>query len=135
MAMSSPRLRVFRPLLGWIVASSLLFLWQCHRSQASKATLQFTVSREGLTRPIPHEATVNGLPYESGQPCGVGWKKLVVQAENAEPFETNCFVWYAGESFGDITLARTRGRMELDFSPAVESVQIIGEEEKKSFDN
>ncbi len=127
--------RAFRPLLCWIVASSLLFLWQYHRTRASKATIQFTISMEGHTGQIAHKATLNGLSYTAGQPCGVGWKKLVVEAEDAESFETNCFVWYGGQAFGYITLARTRGRMDLDFAPAVETVRITGLEETNTLDN
>jgi tetratricopeptide (TPR) repeat protein len=126
---------MFRPLLWWFFASSLLFLWQYHRTLASKATIQFTISREGYTGQITHKATLNGLPYVAGQPCGVGWRKLVVEAEDAESFETNCFVWYAGQAFGAITLARTRGRVDLDFAPAVETVRITGLEETNTLEN
>src|SRR5712671_5020560 len=84
----------FRPVLWWILASSLLFLWQYHHSHAAKATMQFTISMDGRREELLHDATLNGLPYKAGQPSGVGWKKLVVQAQDAEPFRTNCFVWY-----------------------------------------
>ena len=127
--------RAFRPLLWWFVASSLLFLWQCHRTRASKATIQFTISMERHTGQNTPKATLNGLPYTPGQPCGLGWKKLVVEAEDAESFQTNCFVWYGGQTFGHITLARTRGRMDLEFAPAVETVRIIGLEETNTLDN
>src|SRR5688572_4786760 len=97
MDINQPRKRIwkraFRPLLWWFVASSLLFLWQYHRTQASKATIQFTISVEGPAGQNTPKATLNGLPYTPGQPCGLGWKKLVVEAEDAESFATNCFVW------------------------------------------
>lgn len=129
------RRRATRPLLWWIISSSLLFLWQFHHTKARNAKMLFTVSLERSKEQIDHDATLNGLPYKAGQPCGLGWKKLIVHARDAEPFETNCFVWYGGETFGNIILARTRGSMDLDFSPAVETVQIIGSEERKSLTN
>lgn len=90
---------------------------------------------EGRSEQVFYEATLNGLPYHAGEPCGVGWKKLIVRAEDAEPFQTNCFVWYGGEAFGKITLVRSRGSIDLDFSPAVDSVRLTGAEEKKTLNN
>jgi hypothetical protein len=88
--------RMFRPLLWWLVASSLFFLAQFHRTQARKATLRFTVSMEGRSGQIIHEAKVNGSPYEAGKPSGVGRKGLVVQAADAESFETCASQFLAG---------------------------------------
>jgi hypothetical protein len=126
---------MFRPVVCWLAVSSFLFLWQYHRAQASKAVMQFTVVTEKGEELVLANTTLNGDRYLPGFPCGIGWKKLVVQAENVEPFETNCFVWYSGEAFGNITLARSRGRMDLDLSPAVKTVQIVGTEERKTFTN
>jgi hypothetical protein len=95
--------------------------------------MRFTISMEGRQGQVLHDATLNGLPYHAGEKCGVGWKKFVVQAQDAESFETNHFVWYGGAMFGNITLARSHGRMDLGFSPPVETVRIIGAEERKSF--
>ena len=112
-----PRHPAFRPVLWWFVASSVLFFWRYHYTQASRATVQFTISIEGREGQILHKARLNGLPYEAGKPSGVGWKKISVQASGAEPFATNCFVWYDGATFGNITLARTRGRMRSKRQP------------------
>src|SRR5262249_36583336 len=127
--------RAFQPLLWWVVVSSLLLLWRYHQTQVRNATVQFTVLMEGRPDQLLHRATLNGVPYQAGARCGVGWKKLVVEASEAEPFQTNIFVWYAGQALGNITLARMRGRMELDFSPTVETVRIVGSEERKTLDN
>jgi PEGA domain len=88
--------------------------------------MQYRLLKEGGNALDVADVTLNGQPYLAGMPCGLGWKTLVVHAPDFEPFETNCFVWYGGVAFGNITLARTRGRMELDFSPAAKTVQIIG---------
>lgn len=123
------------PLLWWVVVSSLLLLWRFHEVQSSKATVTFTVSMEGQTGPILHDSTINGFRYLAGQPSGVGRKKLVVEARNAEPFETNVFVWYGGAAFGKINLTRTRGKMDLNISSRAESVRITGSEERLSLTN
>src|SRR5262249_251045 len=77
----------------------------------------------------------NGSPYLSGELCGVGWKRLVVAAPDAEPFQTNFFVWYAGQTLGRIVLARMRGHLDLNFSPPVERVRVLGSETSKSLNN
>jgi len=127
--------RMLRPVYFWIAASSLLFLWRHHEIQARKATIQFTVSMEGRRGEIFHQVTLNGRPYRSGERSGVGWKKLVVQAQDAVPFEAELFVWYAGVSFGSITLDRAHGDMDLEFSPAPEIVRITGPEENRTLNN
>ena len=132
--MSSRRRGTFRPFIWWLVVSSLLLLGQYHRTKSSEATVEFTVSMEGRERQIVHGATLNGLPYQAGNPCGVGWKKLIVHAKDAESFETNCFIWYGGASFGNVTLTRSRGRLELDCSPAG-AILISGTEQSTNFNN
>jgi hypothetical protein len=118
--------RAFRPLLWWAVTSAVFLLLQFHYTHSARAKLRFSVSMEGRAGEIAHNITLNQLPYRPGEKSGVGWKTLIIQAEDAEPFETNCFVWYGGKSFGNISLARSRGTLELDFSPAAAEVQITG---------
>ncbi len=127
--MQSGRRGIFRPVLGWLVVSSLLLLWQYHRSQSGQASIRFTVAMEGRDGELSHESTLNGLPYQTGSPCGVGWKRVVVRADNTEPFETNCFVWYDGMEFGKITLPHSRGGINLEIFPAVATVRIAGREQ------
>jgi len=122
----------FRPLLWWFVASSLLFLWQYHQGRARRSAIQFSLSMEGGRDLFLPNVILDGLPYRAGEPCGVGWKMLVVRALNAEPFKTNCFVWYGGKSFGAITLARTRGSIGLEISPPAESIRIVGPDSTKT---
>ncbi len=132
--MSPSTTQVFRPVFGWLVLSFLLFLWRYHYTQAAKATLEFQVAVAGRASEAFPDATLNGRRYQAGYPCGVGWKKLVINAADAEPFETNRFIWYGGAAFGNITLARSRGQLDLDFVPAIETVQVTGTEEQKSLD-
>lgn len=120
--------RAFRPVLWWLVVSSLLLLWRFHYTSAARATIRFTVSMEGTPGRVFPDVWLNGQAYKAGEPCGVGKKTLRVDAPGYESFATNIFVWYAGAAFGDITLARSRGRLDLEFSPAVESVVIRGTE-------
>ena len=127
--------RATRPLLWWFVASLLLLLWRFHYTHAARATVQFTVSLESKAGLLSAETTLNGRPYRAGEPSGVGWRKLRVRAPGFEPVETERFVWYGGVALGDLTLARSRGRLELDLTPAAESVRILGEEEDKTLDH
>lgn len=122
----------FQPLLWWFAVSSPLLLWQHHRTASSDARIQFTVSMEGRAGPVSANATLNGLPYQAGSPCGIGRKVLVVRAENSEPFETNRFVWYSGFDFGDIHLTRCKGQMDIVCSTAANFV-IRGNEASNNF--
>lgn len=110
-----------------------LLLFHFHEVQSRKATIEFTVSIEGRSRQAFH-AALNDLPYNAGERCGVGWKNIVIHSPDTEAFQTNSFVWYGGAAFGHITLARTRGHMDLDFSPGVETVRIVGAEATNRFE-
>lgn len=127
--------RVFRPVLWWIVVSSLLLGWRFHYTRAARATIRVTVSLEGSPRLVFPKILLNGESYSAGAPSGLGRRALRVSAPGYESFETNAFIWYGGADWGGISLMRSRGRLDLDFSPAAESVQIQGAETNSRLDH
>ena len=125
------KLRALLPLLCCIFLGGILLVWQYHRTQASRARITFEVHLEG-ERLSSYHATLNGiLGYQSGFPCGVGSKTLHVEAPNAEPFETNMFVWYSGAPLGTISLPHSRGTLTVDIAPSPNRVSIRGERFQK----
>ncbi len=120
--------RACRPVLGGLVVSSLLLGWRFHYTHAARATIRFTVALEGASGRVSPDVSLDGRRYEAKSPSGLGRKTVQIGAPGYESFGTNVFIWYAGAAFGDVTLARSRGRLDLEFSPAVESVFIRGSE-------
>jgi tetratricopeptide (TPR) repeat protein len=121
-----PRLRRFYiPLLCWIIATLGLIGWQYHRSQSREARVRFSVQLEG-DRGVLYQARLNDIAFESGQISGIGQKTLRIVAPEAEPFETNFFVWYGGVSLGTISLERSRGFLDLEVAPTPNHVRING---------
>lgn len=126
---------VVRPLICWASASVLLLGWQYHAIESSRATVTFSVSMEGRKETTPVSAWLNEQPYQSERPSGVGWKKLVLTADGFERFETNCLVGYGGKDFGNITLARSHGQLELTCEPKATQVSITGNEGVRQLTN
>src|SRR5687767_3083184 len=91
--------RFLIPFLCWIIVTAVLIGWQYHRSRSREARTRFAVELEG-ERFASHQALLNGIEFESGQVSGIGQKTLRIVARDAEPFETNLFVWYGGVSLG-----------------------------------
>lgn len=118
--------RWLRAAVGWVVLSSLLLGWRLHQNLAARATVEFNVSLEDATAGRSSDATMNGLPFHSGQPSGVGRKRLRIAASDHETFVTNVFIGYAGRDFGDLVLSRMRGNLDLSFQPAALQVTLQG---------
>ena len=102
---------LFRPLFGWFVLSCGLLAWRHHQQEEKRATLQFTVLVEGRSERPLYRAELNQRGFDAGEPSGLGRKQLTIQADGAEPFTTNFFVWYGGKNLDAITLVRTRGTL------------------------
>ena len=126
------KLRILRPFLIWIFLSLLLFACDYHLKQARHVSIQFAVSIEGRAGHPDYFARLNDKPFEPGHSSGLGDRRLVIQAQDAEPFSTNVFVWYGGIDLGRITLARTRGTLDLNVKPAAQ-VTVKGEETNQTF--
>jgi len=130
----SSRLRAFLPLL---ICFTLLFAalaWLLHTSRARKATIQFTVSIEGS--PVYfYSARLNGSPYRSDERCGLGSKSVVIEAPDAEPFQTNVFAWYSGADLGNINLARSKGTVTIEVAPPENQLSIRGQHFQKEIAN
>ena len=128
-----PTLRALLPLLSCFSICLVILMWQYHTIHAQRARLSFTVDVSGH-RP-PFIATLDGKPFQSGETCGVGFKKLRIQTLNAEPFETNLFSGYSGLSLGTLQIAHSRGTLDIEVSPAPNSVRIRGEEFERTLTN
>jgi hypothetical protein len=129
----SSRLRALLPFLFSVMACLVVVAWLYHRKRAQSACITFNVQ---LNRQIiAYDATLNGSPYESGAPCGVGSKTLRIQVENAEPFETNIFIWYSGAAIGTIALPHSKGILSLDVAPSPNTISIHGELFEKEVSN
>jgi hypothetical protein len=120
--------KVFRPLLGWFIVSTVLLVWRNHQIQERKATLQFSVSLEGRVGFPPYRAQLNELLFDAGDHSGLGRKTLRIEARYADSFVTNLFVGYGGKNIGHIQLARSRGHLKLSTVPLAERVVIEGAE-------
>ena len=128
-----PTLRALLPLVSCGCICLLILVWQFHTIHAQRARLNFAVDVAG--RQPPYSATLDGKPFQSGQSCGVGFKKLRIEALNAESFETNLFSWYSGVSLGTLHIARSRGTLEIEVSPSPNSVRIRGEGFERTLTN
>jgi tetratricopeptide (TPR) repeat protein len=117
--------RFLIPFLCWIIVTAVLIGWQYHRSRSGEARIRFAVELEG-ERFASHQALLNGIEFESGQVSGIGQKTLRIVARDAEPFETNLFVWYGGVSLGTIRLERSRGLLDIEVFPTPNRVSISG---------
>ena len=125
--------KVFRPLLAWIVLSLLLLTWHFHCRQELRASIDFTVSLEGrAVRPV-YQAELDGQVFDTGLHSGLWRKRLTIQAQDADPFSTNLFVWYGGTHLGNITLTRSRGTLDMNLKPTTIRVSVDGAEAKKDF--
>lgn len=121
----SNRVRALLPLILCACAALLLLAWRFHATSAGAARITFDVRVE--SEPVFGGATtLNGISYQSGMPCGVGSRTLRVEVPNAEPFQTNLFVWYRGASLGVINLKHSKGTLSLDVSPSPNTVSIRG---------
>ena len=130
--------KALRPLLAWIVLSVVLLTWQNHRRQEQRATINFTVMLEGRTVHLTrseYRAELDGEIYDAGRHSGLWRKRLTIQAPDAETFSTNVLVWYGGKDLGNITLARSRGTLDLNLKPAAIRVSVWGAETNRSFPN
>ncbi len=127
--------KVFRPLLAWLALSALLLGWRYHSEQKRTATITFTVSVEGRTGQPSFRTELNQTPFEVGQPSGLGQKALNISAPDAETLSTNIHVGYGGAKLGNITLARSRGRLELNVVPAAMRVEVVGQEARQTLSN
>lgn len=126
---------MWRVFVGWFVLSCGLLAWRHHQQEEKRATLQFTVFVEGRTeRPLYH-AELNELRYDSGERSGLGRKQLTIQTDGAEPFVTNFFVWYGGKNLEAITLARSRGLLELSLTSPARQVGVSNQETSKVLSN
>ena len=122
---------LFRPLFGWFVVSCVLLAWRHHQQAEKRATLQFTVAMEGRNERPLYRAELNQLRYDAGEPSGLGRKQLTIQADGAEPFSTNFFVWYGGKNLEAITLVRSRGTLELNLTSPARQLSVSNQETSK----
>lgn len=125
--------KVFRPLLAWAIISFFLLTWHFHCRQEQRASIDFTVSLEGRDAGPIYQATLDGQSFDSGRNSGLWRKRLTIQAQDADPFSTNLFVWYGGKHLGNITLTRSRGTLDLSLNPTAVRVSVDGAEAKKDF--
>ncbi len=129
----SSKCKALRPLLWWLVLSTILLTWQFHRRQEQRALIEFTVSLEGQSVRPAYRAELNDLPFDSGHHSGLWHKTLTIQAQDAEPFSTNVFVWYGGKDLGNIKLTRSRGTLDLSIRPVAVRVSVNGSETNYNF--
>jgi hypothetical protein len=120
--------KVFRPLLGWFIVSTVLLVWRNHQIQERKAVIQFSISLEGRAGLPLYRAQLNELPFDAGSHSGLGRKSLRIEARDAEPFITNVFIGYGGKNLGHIQLARSRGDLDVKVVPLAGRVAIEGAE-------
>jgi tetratricopeptide (TPR) repeat protein len=126
--------KVFRPLLWWAILSLVLLTWQFHRRREQQASIKFMVSMEGRTSRPAYRAELNDLPFDSGRHSGLWRKKLTIEAEDAESFTTNFFVWYGGKDLGHIALKRNRGVLDLRAVPIANQLTVEGAEVTNKFE-
>ena len=129
----SSKCKVLRPLLWWLVLSMLLLTWQFHRRQEQQASIDFAVLLEGRAARPAYRAELNDVLFDSGRHSGLWHKKLTIQAQDAEPFTTNVFVWYGGKNLGNIKLTRSRGTLDLSTKPSAFRVSVNGSETNCNF--
>ena len=104
--------------------------WVLHQSLARGAKITFNVRINGHLS-VNHVAALNGESYQSGQPCGLGSKSLLLEAPGFEPFQTNLNISYAGAELGTIHLQRSHGTLGLRVSPKNNKIVINGEHARK----
>jgi hypothetical protein len=131
---ASRRLRAFMPLLICLVLLLAGLGWLLHASQARRARITFSLAVDGSPAPS-YTATVNGVSYQSGDPCGLGSKTVTIDVPNAEPFRTNVFIWYSGASFGTINVPHSKGTLVVEVAPSQNKVSIRGERFQKELSN
>ena len=128
------KISAFFPLLMWFAVIGIALAILFHTSQAKKSHITFAIRVEGIPS-FEYSATVNGNPYRSGDPCGVGSKSVVIKVKNAEPFQTKVFTWYSGVNLGAINLAWSKGTLNVEVAPGENKVLVRGEHFQKELLN
>ena len=105
----SVRLHASRAVLFWLAVTVPLLGFQYHLTRGLEARVRFSVTLN-INELSSYEASLNDHLFVNGSPSGLGRKTLTIIAPNAEPFQTNFFVWYGGASLGAINLEPSRGK-------------------------
>ena len=120
--------RAFRPFFFALAVSGALLAWDFHEKHVRTTVLTADVRMEGRPVGSDFSLSVDGRKLAFvGLPVGIGWKKVIISAPDADPEERECFVWYGGKDLGAIDLRRSRGKVEFKVIPPAPKYTLRGE--------
>lgn len=128
--------RIFRPLLWWLVLVILLFAYHTHQALLDQTRLTFSVLLQD--RAVPPEdviSLVDGRQVPSGDRIALGHRKLTFSHAKGAPYTTNLFVWYGKHDLGKINLARGYGTLAVKSDPVARFISIRGPDYSVSLTN
>lgn len=110
-------MRAFRPFWVTLALSLVLLAWDFNRRHFRETYIDARVTIEGREPEGGFVLKLDGIDLRVGEPVGVGWREIEVRAKDTESLLTNVFVWYGGNSLGEIDLERSRGKIALEAHP------------------
>jgi hypothetical protein len=129
--------RAFRPLFLWLAISAGVLAWDYDRKASLRTTLSFTVTVEGkpATGVILYSARVGEKSAQAGGTVPIGWRTLIIELPDAEPFQKSMFIWYGNNDAGTIDLVWSRGNLDLKIAPEASTVHLAGPHHVLSLSN
>jgi len=128
-------LRVFRPLLLWLVGFLLMLGYVKHQHFIERTRLfaaVFLAEREIDSRVA---ITLDGKPFALSERVSLGNHRLSIRCSKAVPFETNVFIWYGSNGLGRLELRRAQASLRVEVEPPAQILTLTGPEWQQKLTN